>query len=128
MLVQYIESLKKTLADMEADKKKLEIDIEDLRALIARASSRTYTRNGTQLVDVSTLKVKVKEPSYVDLAIDALNASGTAMHLDQLVSYIRDKRGGDLNRSSIEATLFGHTRTKEPKLVKTGAATYGLKK
>ena len=110
-----LDTLKKALRELEAEQNFLTSAIENLKAIIEGASSRA-SENG-------------RRPSYVDFAVEAINASGKdSLHIGKIIEYIHKRRGAGVPRASVEATLSNHVKSmkEDAKIVKIKRATYAL--
>lgn len=68
--------------------------------------------------------------SYVNLAVALISANESRpMSIKNIVERIRTIKGNpDLERRSIESTLYQHTKSEKARLVKVAPGTYGLKR
>ncbi len=74
-------------------------------------------------------KAAAEQPrkSYIDDAIDILEAAGKPVHIKDMVHLIGATRGKTLVRASVESSIIRHIKSAhEPRLVKTKAANFGL--
>ena len=116
--------LKEALEELKAERATLNSAIATIERLIGGS-------NGSADVFPILRSEKALQPrsvSYVDLSVEALRNHGKPMKVKDLTYEVGKLKGQDIERRSLEATLFRHIRLNKAgaKLVKVGRGFYAL--
>jgi len=115
--------LKEALAELQNQRNLLDAaitNIQNVLAMLSQASNPQRAESGRNVSDAT--------PSYIELAVDALEHSGKPMHIKELVGIISELRGDQVKRASLESSIVRHIAgmKERSRLAKFAPSTFGL--
>jgi hypothetical protein len=127
IIKQALNELKKERALITA---KLDTTIEGLEFLINQASDESDFPNKNFLPSLQAIPGNHDaNPSYIDLAVEAISQAGTDLRVNDIFAYVSRRRPG-IKRNALWSNLLSHVRKTGDKsrIVKSGKGTFGLRR
>jgi len=124
------DKIREAIADLQEQRGLLDNAIQSLQTILVRLNGHSSSQVAMPF-GPETPSVLIDQGSYVDMAVQLLQASGHPMHVKQIWEQIKVLRNNpNIKRGSVESTLLRHIEAKrgETRLRKVRPATYGLPK
>jgi hypothetical protein len=129
-----IGKIKELIAELEQDIEVKSEALQGLQRLLSSANGHKIVNAEGQMAQRESVSVVLSNPtdSYVDLAVKIIEANdGRPMPMMQIVERIRSiKRNPAIERRSVEATLYQHTKAKgdSSRIIKVSPGVYGVRR
>ncbi len=126
-IAAFVQQKERRLAELRAEANQIEGELAAIARLVD-ANSMTLPLPSTAQLFPPAVSVErpPKHGSSVDWTIRVLEETGTPMHIDNIISAIKERSGETVQKPTLVSNLSRYIKAGQ-KFVRTAESTYGLK-